>query len=338
MSNSTLGGDYHSRAFVGDDRLSEFNGTKSAFFQRYDGTNSNRGSQYYYGNTTGYTMPLKAATTYRVTVDFTNWGTTDNKPLTLNVDGPSSFNANQTKNSTKNADSGTDSPDQFDIIFTTTVAGNYTIRFQVQGNDDNAHNVVVSNIELKKIPATVSKTITAAGWATYCSPYALDLEHATGLKDAYIVTGAEGSVLSTTSVKGGTIPANTGILIEAPAGTVTIPVVASSSTSVSGNKFQGVTEATEIVANAGYVLMGSPKVGFYQNENTFTVGANTAYLPASFASGARSAYFFRGDITGVDNVEAAAEATLKDGKYLENGKIVIVKNGQKFNAAGAQMK
>ena len=183
--------------------------------------------------------------------------------------------------------------------------------------------------------------VTSAGWATYCSPYALDLANATGLTDAYIVTGATGSVLNTTSVKGGTIPANTGILIEAPEGTVTIPVVASSSTSVSGNKFQGVTEATEIDADAGYVLMGSPKVGFYQNEKAFTVGANTAYLPADFAEvtgGARSAYFFRGDITAVDNVEATSKAAVKEGKFIENGKIVIVKNGQKFNAAGQQVK
>ena len=184
----------------------------------------------------------------------------------------------------------------------------------------------------------VTKTITAAGWATYCSPYALDLANATGLTDAYIVTGATGSVLNTTSVKGGTIPANTGILIEAPEGTVTIPVVAIGSTDVSGNKFQGVTEATEIAANAGYVLMGSPKVGFYKNANAFTVGANTAYLPADFAGLARSAFFFGGDITAVDNVEAAAEAKAKEGKFIENGKLVIVKNGVKYNAAGAQVK
>ena len=338
MSNNTLGGEYHSRAFVGDSRLSEFNETNSAFFQRYDGTNSSRGSQYYYGNTTGYTMPLKAATTYRVTVDFTNWGTTDEKPLTLNVDGPSSFNASQTKTSTKNADSGTDSPDQFDMIFTTTVAGDYTIRFQVQGNDDNAHNVVVSNIELKKMPAQ-SKTITSAGYATFCSPYALDFSKEEDLK-AYIVTGTEsGSTLALTQVT--SVPANTGILLEGPAAEYAIPVVASSATDVSSNKLVGVIDSEVLTAEAGYVLMGSPKVGFYKNNKDFTLTANTAYLPANFAgggSGARSAYFFRGEITGVANVEAAAEATLKDGKYIEKGKVVIVKNGKKFNATGAQLK
>jgi hypothetical protein len=50
------------------------------------------------------------------------------------------------------------------------------------------------------------------------------------------------------------------------------------------------------------------------------------------------AMFFTGGITGVENVEAAAEAKAKEGKFIENGKLVIVKNGQKFNAAGAQVK
>ena len=340
MSNNTLGGNYHSRAFVGDARLSEFNGTNSGFFQRYDGTNSSRGSQYYYGNTAGYTMPLKAATTYRVTADFTNWGTTDKKPLTLNVDGPNSFNAYQDKTSTKNADTGSDTPDKFDIIFTTTDAGNYTIRFQVKGSDDNAHNVIVSNIELKKMPAQ-SKAISAAGWATYCSAYALDLEHATGLTDAYIVTGGAAGVLTKTSVKGGTVPANTGLLLKGDEGTATIPVVASSSTNVEANKLVGVNAATEIAANAGYVLMGSPKVGFYQNSVAFTVGANTAYLPSNFdGSGARDFFRLEDDFTGINAIEAAeAKAEgLKDGKFLENGKIIIVKNGVKYGANGQILK
>ena len=200
-------------------------------------------------------------------------------------------------------------------------------------------NAGMSIYDVKVSSTIVSKTITAAGWATYCSPYALDLEHATGLTNAYIVTGADGENLNTTSVKGGTIPANTGILIEAPEGTVTIPVVASSETNVSGNKLVGVTSETVIAVEAGYVLMADPSLGFYKNAKAFTVGANTAYLPANIAAGAaRSAFFFGGNITGVENVEAAAEAKAKEGKFIENGKLVIVKNGVKFNAAGAQVK
>ena len=189
---------------------------------------------------------------------------------------------------------------------------------------------------------SVSKTITSAGWATYCSPYALDLENATNLTDAYIVTGGADGVLSKTSVKGGTVPANTGLLLKGTEGSaveVTIPVVASSATNVSANKLTGVTANTEIAANAGYVLMASPSLGFYQNANAFTVGANTAYLPAGFDGGsARSFFSFGSDATGIgsaksEEIKVKSYFNLKGqrvnqptkGLYIVNGKKVVIK-------------
>ena len=212
-----------------------------------------------------------------------------------------------------------------------TSAGVYTVRAANEmGGLGNISN------------AFVSKNVSAAGWATYCSPYALDLEHATGLTDAYIVTGASGDNLVATSVKGGTIPANTGILIKAPAGTVTIPVVASSSTDVSGNKFQGVTTSGFVLEKeSGYVLMTSPLVAFYKNENDFTLTANTAYLPANIATGgARSLRIAFDDITGInqiDNGQVTIDSSLPV-KRVVNGKLVIEKNGQLFNANGQHVK
>ena len=48
---------------------------------------------------------------------------------------------------------------------------------------------------------------------------------------------------------------------------------------------------------------------------------------------------FAGDnITGVANVEAAAEAKAKEGKFVEGNQLYIYKNGVKFNAAGQQVK
>lgn len=217
-------------------------------------------------------------------------------------------------------------------------AGDIIIKGQVDNGDETFTDNQIRVFTITFTPVTsVSKTITAAGWATYCSPYALDFSGSiANLTKAYIVTGATGSTLSLADITG-TIPANTGILLEGE-GEVVIPVVASSSTSVSGNKLVGVTSNTSIEANAGYVLMNETAgVGFYKNAYAFTVGANTAYLPANFAAGAaRSAYFF-GGVTGVENVEAAAEAEAQDGKFIENGKLVIVKNGQKYNAAGAKL-
>ena len=100
----------------------------------------------------------------------------------------------------------------------------------------------------------------------------------------------------------------------------------------------GVYANTSAPVNSYVLQNNNDKVGFYKvaADHEPTVGAYRCYL--TDGENARAAFFFRGDITGVANVEAATEATLKDGKYLENGKIVIVKNGVKYNAAGAQVK
>jgi hypothetical protein len=184
--------------------------------------------------------------------------------------------------------------------------------------------------------------ITDAGWATYCSPYALDFsDDITNLTNVYIVTGANGGYLTLTSVKGGTIPANTGLLLEGTKDTevtVNIPVAASGLTDVFANKLEGVTTATEIAAEAGYVLMAEPEVAFYQNKNAFTVGANTAYLPANFAEGqAPAAFQFITEVTGISEVNAEAASgeiynlagqrvsKLQKGLYILNGKKILVK-------------
>ena len=187
----------------------------------------------------------------------------------------------------------------------------------------------------------VSKAISSFGWATYCSPYALDLEHATGLTDACIVTGGAGGVLAKTSVKNGTVPANTGLLLKADEGTATIPVVASSSTNVSGNLLVGKTEAYNLAANDGYVLLnGGNGFGFYKNNNAFTVGANTAYLPAGFASdGARIFFSFDDDVTAINEAKSQQPTAIGQffdlqgrkvaqpakGLYIVNGKKVVIK-------------
>ena len=189
--------------------------------------------------------------------------------------------------------------------------------------------------------ATVSKTITSAGWATYCSPYALDFSSAIEHLDAaYIVTGGADGVLTKSEVTG-TVPANTGLLLKGE-GACAIPVVASSATDVSANKLVGVTANTEIAAEAGYVLMGtgSNGLGFYQNSQAFTVGANTAYLPADFAGAGAPAFFsFDSEATGINAVQGSEfkvngeyynlagqrVAQPTKGLYIVNGKKITIK-------------
>lgn len=149
--NGAFSGQYMPRVFNNDDRLSEFNETKSAFFIRFDGTNSDRGTLYKYGETDGYTMPLKANTTYYVKADVKGWGSKD-KPQRMNIGGPDSFAKYNELTLSDRADTDDNAPQQLLIVFTTTTAGNYVISFQCPGSDDNKHNAVVSNIELFTVP------------------------------------------------------------------------------------------------------------------------------------------------------------------------------------------
>ena len=186
------------------------------------------------------------------------------------------------------------------------------------------------------------KTITAAGWATYCSPYALDFSAAIdNLEAAYLVTGGAAGVLTKSDAITTTVPANTGILLKGE-GVVTIPVAASGALDTKDNKLVGVTESTVIEAEKGWVLMGSPKVGFYKNANAFTLGANTAYLPVGFDGGisAPAFYgFFDSNVTGIDiaakseetknqvvyNLAGQRVAAPTKGLYIVNGKKIVLK-------------
>ena len=200
--------------------------------------------------------------------------------------------------------------------------------------------VSVENSWIEILKQAVKKDITAAGYATYYSSNALDFANAEPSLTASIVTGATGSTLDMTDINDA--PAETGVILAGDAGTYTIPVIASSSTNVTGNKLEGVHAATAKDANSIYVLMASPKVGFYSNNKAFTVGANTAYLPAGFdGTGAPVFYLFDniGGTTGIDtvngseftvngeyyNVAGQRVAQPTKGLYIVNGKKVVVK-------------
>ena len=191
---------------------------------------------------------------------------------------------------------------------------------------------------------TVSKTITSAGWATYCSPYALDFTNSIeNLTAAYLVTGGkDGKVTLSKPIKT-TVPANTGLLLKG-SGECVIPVAASSTTDVSSNKLQGVTANTVKDAKTIYVLMNDADngVGFYKNTNNFTVGANTAYLNVSDMPDPPTARAFFGifsdEASGIRSIEntvingqdvynLSGQRISKPtkGLFIVNGKKVIMK-------------
>lgn len=304
---------------------------------KIDATYAINGSYSYYTGDHGRNVSQNIATlpagVYQLTAHVGSWS----------GGAPVRLFANGTLSAAENGDDHTPS-----LIFTVTgTEESIKIGIGGTGNNNDTDNTWgtwgyrVDNFTLTKIE-NVSKTITSAGWATYCSPYILDFTNdIENLTDAYIVTGGAGGKLVTSSVKGKKVPANTGLLLKG-LGACVIPV-ATTSDEISGNQLTGVTAETQIAAEAGYVLMdGTAGVAFYKNLNAFTVGANTAYLPANFDAttpGARAFFSFGDDATDIRLIENGKiensvydlqgrridGSRMNSGIYIHNGRKVVVK-------------
>ena len=195
------------------------------------------------------------------------------------------------------------------------------------------------------LPATVTTTLGTNGYATFASPYNLDLTTAnlpSGLT-AY-KAAVEGTSVKFTQLNQ-VVPANTGILLKGDAsGSYDIPV-ATTSTAVDGNAFLVNTAGTTFTADADYYYFGLMK-------NTLTFGKfdpETVAIPASKAylkvlkssidnSPARSLTISFDDetTTGIDNVNVNHNDNWFDlqgrrvnqpskGLYIMNGKKVVIK-------------
>lgn len=186
---------------------------------------------------------------------------------------------------------------------------------------------------------TVPLTISDAGYATFCSTSALDFSD---VDDVTAYTASlSGSTVTFNKVTG-SVPSGTGLLLKGDAGTYDIPVVASSTTDVSGNKLVGVTAATEIDGTSGenayYVLQKKGEnVGFYRVTNAaYTVRANSAYLEVPVTA-AKDFIGFGDDKTTSLNLNAnenfnsnATMYNLRGQRVSESYKGIVIKNGRKF--------
>ena len=162
--------------------------------------------------------------------------------------------------------------------------------------------------------------------------------------EAYVAT-ISGSDMNLTKVvnAGEVLPANTAVILKSTSASVVLtPTDAAAVTISATNDLHGVDFATAAPANC-YVLSGHSTdnsvtgVGFY--EFTGTIPAHKAYLTVS--GGAAYApkklrFIFNEEqqATGIDN---AAEA-LKSEKRIENGQLIIIKNGMRYNAQGQIVK
>lgn len=161
----------------------------------------------------------------------------------------------------------------------------------------------------------VPLTIAANDYTTLCLPFNVKLPEGSAVK-AYYASAAAGDVLKLTEITG-IIPANEGVILQntdAADANINLAITTEGGTSFD-NKLKGVTAKREgYGALSNYVLADkNGTTGFYKAKFTAIV-ANKAYLPVANvqnAQGVMMAFSFGNEVTGIDNVNAAAPAAKK---------------------------
>lgn len=232
----------------------------------------------------------------------------------------------------------TEANGEYNVVYNAGSKGNRKLYANVSGSKyytdawsvDANHNRCRFWLEaVTSLPVSVS----AAGYATLFAPVALTIPQNV---QAYTATFADNKV-TLTPIEG-TIPANTGVVIEAAEGTYNFVITTTEATATSdltGN----VATANVDAASAAYILgkTDAEGVGFFKlNSTDRAVKGGRAYYVAP-KGGAAAAYLFNGNVTGLEAIKTAlsdANAPIYDlsgrkvAKAVKGG--LYIKNGQKF--------
>lgn len=178
-------------------------------------------------------------------------------------------------------------------------------------------------VKIDEIVITQSKTtadvkLSATGYASYCSPFALNL---TPTEDyaAYAVTGTSGSTVTFTKIPG-KVAANTPFILfnEDNAGeTVSLPIVEDDDpaiAAVGSNMLRGTLSPTYITTVVGDYTNFGLSGGSFVKINAGTIKANKAYLPvltANLPSDVKAFTFIfeDDDADGIETVDSRQQTT-----------------------------
>lgn len=201
----------------------------------------------------------------------------------------------------------------------------YTDAYDVNKNHNRCRFWVEA---VTSLPVSVS----AAGYATLYAPVALTIPQNV---QAYTASFADNNV-TLTPIEG-TIPANTGVVIEAAEGTYNFAITTTEATATSDLRGD-VATANVDAASAAYILgkTDAQGVGFFKlNSTDREIKGGRAYYVAP--NGGAAAYLFNGNVTGLEAIKTAlndANAPIYDlsgrkvAKAVKGG--LYIKNGQKF--------
>lgn len=180
---------------------------------------------------------------------------------------------------------------------------------------DNSQKIDAGNYwQLIKV-TTVPLTIAANDYTTLCLPFNVKLPEGSTVK-AYYASAAAEDVLKLTEITG-IIPAYEGVILQntGDADAAINLTITTDGATLTGNKLKGVTAKREgYTALNNYVLAEKNGTTAFYKANFTVIAANKAYLPSeniTNAQGVMMAFSFGDEVTGIDNVNAAAPAAKK---------------------------
>ncbi|MBQ7424131.1 MAG: chitobiase/beta-hexosaminidase C-terminal domain-containing protein [Prevotella sp.] len=155
------------------------------------------------------------------------------------------------------------------------------IKFSDNGN---SKRLFIDEVKVtQSTTPTVSVTVPASTWGTYCSPYKLDLSNDATTVNAYVVSSYDINNKKITFTKAtGVVPAKTPLVIQGTAGAQKIAVSTGDDTPTGTNKLIGYLSPTyyDNTADASHAIMGLSSGTFYLLDSG-TIPANKAVLQIS---------------------------------------------------------
>ena len=302
----------------------------------------------YYGYADGYTMPLKANTVYKVTFVYGGWNDCKKDGYVSMTDpegNPISLTVTDLPLDATTAHEDPNVWKSYTAYFTTGEAGNYVLGLRKKNYDTSGQSqYVYGDIVLKKAYESANLTVNSGKIGTFIAPFDVTLPEGVKAYSAEV----DGDELKLTKIKEGgeKLDAGTPVVVYGDEVNVNetfygVPTVFVNKSA--GNLFGILEEGKKEVPANAYVLQTQTGVqAFYKVASPAPGALNRCYVNVTEPNyNARLVISFDGeDPTAINAIEAAEaeDGALKDGKYIIDNKVVIVKNGVKYSANGQILK
>ena len=194
-------------------------------------------------------------------------------------------------------------------------------------------NAQITSIAISFKTPTITATLNASGYATFCSQYPLDFsDYATADYSAWQVTSIGSGAITFEQVKG-KVKGGTGLLLKGEAGATVTLTSADSDNELTGNKLVGTLAPLYVAANDYYGLSGTTFVRM----NAGTVKAGKAIIPAGEipTSAQNLTFVFEDNTTGIESIHNgtidnnAPMYNISGQRVSESYKGIVIVNGKK---------